>query len=370
MARTARAAIDEVSALAVYPGNPHSVHLTSIPLAAPGPHEAVVKVRQVGICGTDREIIEGKFGTPPPGSQELILGHEVFGVVEAVGSEVGNLSPGDYVSATVRRPDDCAFCQAGQPDMCQSLGYVERGIIGLHGFMAERIVDRVENLVPVPAAIASTAVLLEPLSVVEKAVRQADLIQRRMAAWQPKTAVVLGAGPIGILGTFLLRSRGLEVYTLARTPAPTPNASLVTACGAHYVSTTKTPFRELAGSLPNIDIIIEATGFGPLAFDAMDLLGNNGVLVWLSIIGGDDRSPLPYSSILRGHVLGNKVTVGSVNSSKEDFTLGVADLAKFEVLWPGLIETMITHRLELEEAAEAGIGHVIPGSVKTVIDFG
>jgi threonine dehydrogenase-like Zn-dependent dehydrogenase len=365
----ARATIDDVPALAVYPGNPHSVHLTSVALPAPGPHEAVVKVRQVGICGTDREIIEGKFGTPPPGSQELILGHEVFGVVEAVGSEVANLSPGDLVGATVRRPDDCAYCRAGQPDMCQTLGYVERGIIGLHGFMAERIVDRAEHLVPVPAELASTAVLLEPLSIVEKAVRQANLIQRRMAAWAPKTAVVLGAGPIGILGTFLLRSRGLEVYTLARTPAPTPNASLVEACGAHYVSTRETPFRELAGSLPNIDIILEATGYGPLAFDAMNLLGNNGVLVWLSIIGGDDASPLPYASILRGHVLGNKVTVGSVNSSHEDFTLGVADLGSFEHLWPGLTEKLITHRLHLDEAAEIGIGHVIEGSVKAVIDF-
>ena len=104
------------------------------------------------------------------------------------------------------------------------------------------------------------------------------------------------------------------------------------------------------GSLPNIDIILEATGIGPLAFDAMDLLGNNGVLVWLSIIGGDDRSPLPYSSILRGHVLGNKVTVGSVNSAHEDFTLGVADLGTFELLWPGLAETMITHRLHLDRS--------------------
>jgi len=363
------AAIDYVSALAVHPGIPHSVHLTSIPLPAPGPHDAVVKVRQVGICGTDREIIEGKFGTPPPGQHELVLGHEVFGVVESVGDEVATLAPGDFVSATVRRPDNCAYCQAGQPDMCQALGYVERGIIGHHGFMAERFVDDVDYLVPVPAALAPTAVLLEPLSVVEKAVRQANLIQQRMAAWRPKTAVVLGAGPIGILGTFLLRSRGLEVYTLARTPPPTPNAGLVTACGAHYVSTSETPFRELAGSLPNIDIILEATGHGPLAFDAMDLLGNNGVLVWLSIIGGDDLSPLPYSSILRGHVLGNKVTVGSVNSAYEDFTLGVADLGKFDLLWPKLTETMITHRLNLDEASEIGIGHVIPGSVKTVIDF-
>lgn len=356
-----------ITGLAVYPGRPHSLHLTALSLPPLGPRDVSVKVRRVGVCGTDREIIEGKFGTPPSGSDDLVLGHEVLGVVDAVGGDVATLSPGDLVSATVRRPDNCPSCLAGQPDMCQSLGYTERGIIGLHGFMADRFVDKADYIVAVPAALEATAVLLEPLSVVEKAVRQAELIQRRMAAWSPQTAVVLGAGPIGILGTFLLRSRGIEVYTLARTPAPNPAAALVTACGATYVSIRETSFPALAGTLPNIDLIIEATGHGPLAFDAMDLLGNSGVLVWLSIIGGDDQSPLPFASILRGHVLGNKVTVGSVNSAHEDFTAGVADLAAFERLWPGLAESMITHRLTLEEASH--IGEAVFGSVKTVIDF-
>jgi len=362
-----RPANNDTTGLAVYPGRPHSLHLASLTLPPLGPRDVSVKVRRVGVCGTDREIIEGKFGTPPPGSTELVLGHEVLGIVDAVGGDVSTISPGDLVSATVRRPDTCPSCLAGQPDMCQSLDYTERGIIGLHGFMADRFVDQVDFIVPVPASLEATAVLLEPLSVVEKAVRQAGLIQRRMAAWHPKTAVVLGAGPIGILGTFLLRSRGLDVFTLARTPAPTPASALVTACGATYVSIRETPFRELASALPNIDVILEATGHGPLAFDAMDLLGNSGVLVWLSIIGGDDQSPLPFASILRGHVLGNKVTVGSVNSGLEDFTAGVADLATFERLWPGLTESMITHRLTLDEASH--IGEAVIGSVKTVIEF-
>lgn len=356
-----------VTGVAVHTNRPNSLHFTSVSLPPLGPRDVSVRVRQVGVCGTDREIIHAKFGTPPPGSDELVLGHEVLGVVEAVGGEVSAFSPGDLVGATVRRPDDCPSCRAGQPDMCRSLGYTERGIIGLHGFMAERFVERAEHLVAVPAEIAATAVLLEPLSVVEKAVRQADLIQRRMASWAPRTAIVLGAGPIGVLGTFLLRSRGLDVYTLARTPAPNPAADLIAGCGGQYVSLKETSFRELAATVPNVDLIIEATGHGPLAFEAMDLLGNSGVLVWLSIIGGDDQSPLPYASILRGHVLGNKVTVGSVNSAHEDFTAGAADLVRFEALWPGLTGSMITHRLRIDEAMR--IGEVIKGSVKTVIEF-
>ncbi len=353
--------------LAVFPGQRHSLHLTTVPVPELGPLDVRVRVRRVGVCGTDREIIEANFGTPPPGTDELVLGHEVLGVVEAVGAGVDTFRPGDLVSATVRRPDGCPACLAGQPDMCQSLGYTERGIIGLHGFMAERFVDRAEHLVLVPPALEPTAVLLEPLSVVEKAVRQANLIQRRMEAWRPSTAIVLGAGPIGILGTLLLRSRGLDVYTLARTPAPNPAAAIVSACGARYVSTRETTLRDLAATIPNVDLIIEATGHGPLAFEAMDLLGNGGVLVWLSIVGGDDQAPLPISSILRGHVLGNKVTVGSVNSAHEDFTVGVADLGRFETLWPGLAETLITHRLRIIDATS--IGAAIAGSVKTVIEF-
>lgn len=353
--------------VAVYPGRPHSLHLTTLPLAQPGAGEVAVRVRRIGVCGTDREIIDAKFGTPPAGSDELVLGHEVLGVVETVGDGVDAVKPGDLVSATVRRGDGCPSCQAGQFDMCEWLGYQERGIIGQHGFMTERFLERVENLVPVTPELEPVAVLLEPLSIVEKAYRQAEEIQRRMAVWSPKTAIVLGAGPIGLLGTLLLRAKGIDIYTLARTPGPTPASRIVESSGGHYVSTKETSLRELEKTLPNIDLIIEATGYGPLAFEAMDILGNSGVLVWLSIVGGDDQQPLPVNSILRGHVLGNKVTVGSVNSAHQDFTAGVSDLGAFERLWPGLTASLITHRLRLDEATS--IGEAIQGSVKTVIEF-
>jgi glucose 1-dehydrogenase len=358
----------EVAAIAVYPGRAGSVHLTGLPDPVAGPGQAVVRVRRVGVCGTDREIIEGHFGTPPPGADELVLGHEVLGVIEAVGEGVEGLAPGDLVSATVRRPDGCPACLSGQPDMCLWHRYTERGITGLHGFMAERFVEDVPFLVPIPAGLEAVGVLLEPLSVVEKAVRQAELIQRRIPSWTPRTAIVLGAGPIGVLATFLLRSKGAEVFTMARSPAPNAASGLVEASGARYISTRETAFRELAGRIPNADLILEATGNVTLAFEAMELLGNNGVLVWLGVVSTSQLAPVAVDSILRGHVLGNKVTVGSVNSAFEDFSNGVASLGRFEALWPGLTERTITERLGLDDVAR--IAEAKGVGVKTVIEFG
>jgi threonine dehydrogenase-like Zn-dependent dehydrogenase len=187
--------------------------------------------------------------------------------------------------------------------------------------------------------------LLEPLSVVEKAFRIAEVIQQRLVTWQPLTAVVLGAGPIGLLGTLLLRSQGIDVVTVARTPAPNPAADFVAAAGARYVSTRETRLEELATALPNIDLIFECTGRSGPVFDAMRMLGGNGVLVLLSITGGDSSARIPADAINRGMVLGNKVVIGSVNAAHEDFVSGVAHLGQFESQWPGLTLSLITHRL-------------------------
>lgn len=355
-------------AIAVVPGTPHSLHLTTLPRPQPAPDQVLVRVRRIGICGTDQEIIEAKFGSPPPGSDTLVLGHEVLGVVEEVGSEATGFRPGDLVSATVRRPDDCAFCQAGQVDMCQALQYTERGIIGAHGFMVEHFVESPRFLVPVPPALEEIGILVEPLSVVEKALRQANLIQRRLTSWAPASAVVLGAGPIGLLGTLLLRARGLAVTTIARRPGPHIASEIVEAAGARYLATEGAPLRQVTADLAPPDIIFEATGVADMAFEGMELLGNNGVLVLLSLTGGDDLTPVPAAAINRAFVLGNKVMVGSVNSGAEDFELGLSDLARFEDLWPGLTARLITRRLAGLTAYEeiAGSGR---GGVKTVIEL-
>ena len=359
-----------VAAIAVRPGQPGSLHHTTVQLPALGPADVAVDVIRVGICGTDREIIRGDLGEAPPGLDELVIGHEVLGRVAEVGSDVTDLPPGTLVTATVRRPDDCPACQAGEPDMCLWLKYTERGIFREPGFLSERFVEDRKWLIPVPDRLEATAVLIEPLTVVEKAVRQAELIQQRLKYWKLQTAVVVGAGPIGLLGTLLLRARGAEVYTLARSAAPNPAADLVEACGAHYLSTREHSLDEIAARAGNIDVIIESSGNAEIALDAMRIIGNNGVEVLLSITGGDEPATLAANQMNASMVLGNKTVVGSVNAGSVDFENAVHSLDRFEELWPGLTERFITNRLafgpdiDLRQIAEKS-----SNEIKTVIEF-
>lgn len=356
-------------AVAITPSQPGTIKLVTIDVPPPGPGEVEIGVIRVGVCGTDRELIQGEIGHPPQGTDDLVLGHEVVGRITALGPGVAGLALGNLVTVTVRRPGDCAACRAGEPDMCLDLQYTERGIAGAHGFMAERIVEHQDWVIPVPEHLEPVAMLTEPLTVVEKAVRQAELIQRRLAYWDLKTALVTGAGPIGLLGTMLLRSRGVETYTLARTPAPNPAATVVTACGATYVSTREHSPAELASTMPNIDLIVESSGSSAVVFESMRLLGNNGVLVLLSLTGGHDTQLVPTAELNTSLVAGNKVVVGSVNAGMIDFRNAVASLDRFEKLWPGLAASMITHRFTLEDDLAVATGKP-PGGIKSVIEFG
>jgi threonine dehydrogenase-like Zn-dependent dehydrogenase len=253
--------------------------------------------------------------------------------------------------------------------MCQWLRYTERGIAGLHGFMTESVVEDARWVVAVPHELAQIGVLVEPLSVVEKALRQANLIQRRLASWNPKTALVLGAGPIGLLGTLLLRSRGMEVVTMARRPGPHLVSEIVEVAGGRYAALQVTSIPAVAAALPPIDLIFEATGSAAPGFAAMEILGNNGVLVLLSGASRPAELTVPAAAINGSLLRGNKVVAGSVNSAREDFVRGVEDLARFETLWPGLAARLITRRL-------AGLGDYArilekpDGDIKTVIDLG
>lgn len=354
-------------AVAVHPGRPHSLHLTELPRPAAGPGQVLLKVRRVGVCGTDMEIIEAKFGTPPPGADELVIGHEMLGEIVEVGPGVVGWEPGMLVTDTVRRPGGCAPCQGGQSDFCADLAYTEFGIIGRHGFMTELFVEEPERLVGVPPHLEAVGILTEPLSVVEKALQQAEAIQRRIESWVPRTALVLGAGPIGILGTLLLRSRGMEVVTVARRPAPNAPSAILEAAGARYASIRETSLAEIAAGLPPIDVIFECSGNAELAFEAARVLGNNGVLVLLSITASGEPAPIDIGAINREFVLGNKVMVGSVNSSKIHFEMGVEDLARFESLWPGLAARLITRRLPGLAAWEEITQREADG-IKTVIE--
>lgn len=356
-------------AVAIHPRQADSLHLTQIPRGEPGPGQVLVKIRQVGVCGTDRELIRAHFGAPPPGESALVLGHEMLGEVAAVGPEVDGFAPGQLVTATVRRPDDCPACAAGQPDMCQWLQYTERGIGGLHGYMTETVVEDARWLVPAPPELAEIGILLEPLSVVEKALRQATLIQRRLPAWDPQTAIVFGSGPIGLLGALMLRARGMGVITIGRRRPPLLAGEIVEAAGARYIAAREDELKGIAADLPPIDLILEASGRPGPAFAAMEILGNNGVMMLLSGTGGETalevRAAAIYGSLLRG----NKVVAGSVNSAKEDFEQGVVDLLRIEERWPGLARRLITRRVPgLTEYRQ--ILEQPAGDIKTVIDVG
>lgn len=305
----------------------------------------LVRVLRVGVDGTDKEILSGEYGAPPPGDPYLITGHESFGVVEDIGPNVAGIRRGDYVVATVRRPGSSLYDTIGTYDMTTDADYFERGINLRHGFLAEFYVDDPQFIVTVPPELREVGVLLEPASVIEKGIAQAYEIQRRLRVWRPATALVLGAGTIGLLATMALRLRGLDVHTFAREPQPTRNSELVEAIGAHYHHTATRGLIETAHALPNADLIFEASGSSPLAFEALEVLGKNGVLVVSGVSGGDRRIEIPADRIALDFVLGNKVMVGTVNANREYFETAVSDLARAQATWPGWAQQLITHRV-------------------------
>lgn len=357
------------TAIAVTPGHPDSIRRIQQDVPPPGPTEVLIDVIRCGICGTDREVASGHAGSPPAGHHEIVLGHELLGRIGAVGNEVSTHKPGDLVTATVRRPDGCPSCQAGQVDMCQWHQYKEHGIQGLDGYLAGKVIVDQQYLISVPAHLEATGVLIEPLTVVEKAVRQAGLIQQRITAWNPTIAIVAGAGPIGILGSMLLRSMGMDVYTIARTPAPNLAATVIERAGAHYISTQDASITALAQRIGNVDIILECTGASQVAFAAMQALGINGVLVLLSITSAATTSTVPVGMVNNGIVSGNKVVVGSVNAGMEDFGAAADRLDAFERLWPGLAASLITHRIPFDGDL-SGILQEPEDAIKTVVEFG
>ena len=313
-----------MKAIAIYPGQAHSTHLEEIPRPQltdiPGGHGVLVKVLRVGVDGTDKEIIEALYGQAPQGEKFLITGHENFGRVIAVGPNVpSTIQPGMYVVATVRRPGQSAYDRIGLQDMTTDDVYYERGINLLHGFLTEYYVEDATYVVALPTALRDVGVLLEPLTIAQKGINQAFEIQRRLKIWQPRRAAVIGAGTIGLFASLVLRLRGMEVVTCSRRAAPYPNSTLLEEIGARYISSREKGLAEVAAEYGPFDLIFEATGCSPLAFQAAEVLGKNGVLILSGITGGDTKCEVNADKINQGFVLGNKVMVVTDNAAHADF---------------------------------------------------
>jgi threonine dehydrogenase-like Zn-dependent dehydrogenase len=348
---------DLVKAVAVIPGKPSTIHLRHVPKPrigdVPGGRGVLVKILRVGVDGTDKEINAAEYGAPPAGDDYLIVGHESFGRVEALGSNVSEFSPGDYVALTVRRPGSSLYDQIGTYDMTTDDTYFERGINLRHGFLTEYVVDEPEYIIRVPENLKEVGVLMEPMSVAQKAIKQAYRIQQRLRVWRPRRAAVLGAGTLGLLSTLVLRLRGLDVTTFGNTMPPFRNSRLIEELGARYISTTELSLTDASANYGPFDLILEGTGYSPLVFEAMNVLAKNGALAMVSVTSGSRQIEIPADKINLGFVLGNKVAFGSVNANREYFESGVKDLSTAELQYPGWLKKLLTHPVKgLENYAE------------------
>ncbi|MGI9055816.1 MAG: glucose 1-dehydrogenase [Pyrinomonadaceae bacterium] len=349
-----------MKAIAVTPKEAKSVHLVEMEKPKTdeikGGRGVLVEVLHVGACGTDREINNAEYGIAPEGCEFLVLGHENFGRVIETGENVKELQKGDFVVATVRRPcGSSIYDKIGEQDFTTDNEYYERGISRLHGYMAEFYVESADFLIKIPPAITEIAVLLEPLSIIEKGLKQAGDIQERLKIWHPKTAAVLGTGNVGLLTVMALRMRGYEVHGFGRQKREDYlNADLCEAIGATYDSTDDLSIAESAKKYGEYDLVFECTGYSPIIFDAMQSLNENGILILASVTGGDRKTDaVPSDKINQQFVLGNRVMVGTVNANREHFEMGVKDLALCEAMYAGWLSRMLTHKIEgLENYAQ------------------
>jgi threonine dehydrogenase-like Zn-dependent dehydrogenase len=329
-----------------------------------------VRVLEVGVCGTDREICDFQFGEPPPGSEYLVLGHEALGTVTETGPAVKGLKAGDLVVPMVRLPCEvagCGSCRNGRQDYCTTDAFPEHGIRRSHGFMTGFVVERERYLFKVPAGLRSTGVLVEPLTIAEKALLQLDAIRTRTPWAAPRKAVVLGAGPVGIVGAMALRLRGYETTVYSRGPETTPNAALARALGADYVSSAALGPAALAERLGGIDLVYEAVGAAPIVFQLLEQLGTNGVFIMTGVPGADQSVPMDMGRVMRNMVLKNQVLAGTVNAGRDAFEAAIRDLGEAALRWPGAVEKLISARYPLEGFKDLLFGK--PPGIKHAIAF-
>jgi glucose 1-dehydrogenase len=341
----------------------------------------MVRMLDVGICGTDKEICSFEYGTPPPGQDYLVIGHEALAEVVDVGPAVEHLKVGDLVVPTVRRRcahRDCRACVAGHQDYCYTGDFTERGIKEAHGYMTGVVVDHEGNMVPVPSALADFAVLTEPLTIAEKALAQVFWLMQNRPPWlSPGTppdqrgrglaALVLGAGPVGLLGAMALAVAGFHTYVYSRELPPSPRTDLVTALGATYVSSQEMTFPELREEMGNIDLIYEAVGHSDFALSALRALGQNGIFILTGVPGMEAFVQSDPASLMRQLVLKNQVLLGTVNAGRDAFAAALVDLQNFDRRWPGSTASLIAGRHPVDEAHDLIFGRTT--GIKSVISF-
>jgi threonine dehydrogenase-like Zn-dependent dehydrogenase len=367
----------DMKAIAIVPGAAGS-HLVERPEPSiTAPNQVKMRVVRVGICGTDREEVTGGRAQAPDGQKELVIGHEMLGKVVEVGTAVTRVKAGDDAVFTVRRGcGQCAPCQMNRADMCRTGNYHERGIKGLDGYQTEFAVDQEQYVVRVPGELAPVGVLLEPLSIVEKAIDETlRLESQRCPDWAVtpdwlfgRRCLVAGIGPVGLLAALVLVLRGGAVYGLDVVDANTARPQWLEAIGGKYIDGRKVPAGRVEKVDGAMDLVVDATGIPALEFNLLDALALNGAYVLTGIPGGDRPLQIPGAQLVRQLVLNNQLMLGSVNAARGHFQMGVDDLAHAHRRWPGHAERLITHRHSPQEFVEMRDQHEAE-VIKEVIEW-
>ncbi|HLL72654.1 MAG TPA: glucose 1-dehydrogenase [Pyrinomonadaceae bacterium] len=358
------------------------------------PTDVKLRVLEVGICGTDKEICAFEYGTPPKDSPYLLLGHESLSEVVETGAGVSRLKPGDLVVASVRRPcphESCVACRMGRQDFCFTGDFTERGIKEQHGYLTEFVVDDERYMNVVPARLRDVGVLVEPLTIAEKALTQVWQVQQRLpwecvpaeltkaqtnAAGQHQEsgevhavdchrALVLGAGPVGLLGAMALVVAGFDTYVYSREAATSERAQLVASFGAKYISAETHNVEQLAEEIGGIDLVYEAVGASSLAFEVMKFLDTNGVFVFTGVPGHKAPTAVDTDLLMRNLVLRNQLVLGTVNAGRDAFEAAIRDLEIFNTRWPQVVNSLITMRVPIEQHRDLLMGKA--GGIKNVI---
>jgi glucose 1-dehydrogenase len=329
-------------AMTVIPGQPDSAELTELPEPEPKEGEVLVEPVLLGVCGTDREIVEGAHGEPPPGHERLVLGHELLGRVKKA---AGGLEEGQLVAAVVRRPDPvpCACCARGEWDMCRNGQYTERGIKGRDGYGAEFVTIERDFAIPIPEELGELGVLTEPASILAKAWEQIDRIATRACSVHERV-LVTGAGPIGLLAALMGKRRGLDVHVLDRAEQGI-KPEIVKALGAEYHT------GDIADCSKAVepDIVVECTGVAELVAGAMRHTAP-GAIVCLTGVAASRNLSVDIGALNNELVLENDVVFGSVNANQRHFEQAVVALWEADHDW---LRRLITRTVPLESWTDA-----------------
>ena len=345
-------------ALTVAPGIANSARVEDVPEPLAEDGSVLVRTTAIGVCGTDRDIVCGHYGWAPPGQSRLVIGHESLGVVREAPPQAA-VVPGDLVVGIVRRPDPepCPSCAIGEWDMCRNGRYTERGIKERHGFGSEYFRIEPEFLVKVDPTLGETAVLLEPTSVVAKAWDHTERIGQRARSWDPKTLLVTGAGPVGLLAALMGAQRGLEVHVLDRHEHRPKRAMVERLGGIYHVDT-------LANLRFKPDVLMECSGAPSVVRDVLGNTAASGIVCLVGVTEPGHDFEIDVGALNRTMVLDNNTVFGTVNANKLHYEMAGEALRKAERSW---LDTMITRREPVEHWTRSLQRQ--PDDIKVIVEF-